>query len=196
LARDLKDQEQISTLLEGLGVLSEQQGDDLHAEEYFLESLTIAQERGHTERILSLLTNLSAVKGNQGNYTKMKDYLEQGLNLANKTEHRLYESAILCSFGFLYLKQQKIECASTAFLKSLEIAKEAGIPEQMANAMYYLARVAAAKCNPFEMNDWGLKSLAIFQSIGHHRARDVRQWLNIYNSTISSYLSEKYHDGY
>lgn len=194
LARDLKNQEHISTILEGLGVLAEQQRDDLQAEKYFLESLTIAQERGHTERILSLLTNLSAVKGNQNDYTQMKDYLEQSLEIAKNTEHRLYESAILCNFGWLYLNQPKIDIdsASTAFLESLKIAQEAGIPEQMANAMYCLAKVAAAKCNPFEMNSWGQRSLAIFQSIDHHRATEVKEWLNIYNSTISSHISEFY----
>lgn len=180
LARDLKNKEYISTILEGLGVLADQQRDDLQAEKYFLESLIIAKERGHSERIISLLTNLSAVKGNQGDYIQMKDYLQQGLDIAEKTEHRLYESVIMCNLGWLYLNQQKIDSASTACLKSLKIAEEVGIPEPTANAMYCLAKVASAKCNPFEMNYWAQKSLAIFQFIGHHRATEVKQWLNIY----------------
>ncbi len=192
LARHLKDQERISTNLEGLGVLAEQQGDDLQAEAYFQESLTIARKRGHSERIISLLMNLSAVTGNQENYTQMQKYLQEGLELARKTEHRLYTSAILFNWGWLHLQQQNIDSASTAFRESLETAQKAGIPEQMASAMYGLAKVAAAKCNPFEMDYWGQKSLAIFKSIGHHRAIEVKLWLDIHNITLLCQLGELY----
>jgi uncharacterized protein HemY len=62
----------------------------------------------------------------------------------------------------------------------------------MASAMYGLAKVAAAKCNPFEMDYWGQKSLAIFKSIGHHRAIEVKLWLDIHNITLLCQLGELY----
>jgi hypothetical protein len=43
--------------------------------------------------------------------------------------------------------------------------------------MYGLARCAAARNKNAEAYEYGQKSLSILESLGNHRAVDVRQWL-------------------
>jgi len=120
---------------------------------------------------------------NRGNYKLAEEYLQEGLTLARKIGYRWYVSFILSKWGELYLKQQKLELASTAFVDALETGQEIGGQELVAIALYGLARVAAARGNIVEAYDQGQESLRIFETMGHRDAAKVKKWLKKLPST-------------
>jgi len=89
---------------------------------------------------------------------------------------------MLCDRGELYLKQGQVDAARMGFEEALEQAPEGG-KDRIADALYGLARVALAQGNSIKARQQGQESLAIFESIGHGKAAEVRQWLRVLSAT-------------
>ena len=85
-------------------------------------------------------------------------------------------SAVLNERGDLYLKQRRLEEAYAAFSESLAISTE-GSQEEVASALYGLARVAAAKGDLVEARRLGWKCLDILEPMGNRLKDTVREWL-------------------
>jgi hypothetical protein len=79
--------------------------------------------------------------------------------------------------GELLLRRQRIEEAQASLLEALALAGEKEYEEEKACIMYGLARCAAARNKNTEAYEYGQESLSILESLGNHRAVDVRQWL-------------------
>jgi TolA-binding protein len=86
---------------------------------------------------------------------------------------------VLYDWGELRLKRQELDAAGAAFREALERAPEGG-KDRIADALYGLARVALAQGNSDSARQQGQESLAIFESIGHGKAVEVRQWLDTF----------------
>jgi len=78
--------------------------------------------------------------------------------------------------GDLYLKQQRLDEAYATFSESLAISAE-GSQEEVASALYRLARVAAAKGDLAEVHRLGRKCLDILEPMGNRLKDSVREWL-------------------
>lgn len=173
-----RNRERISNLFNHLGVVAFLRGNQTQAEEYLLKSLNLAKEIEHRVNIISVLRNLGEVVGSRGEYGQAEKYLNEGLDLASKLETSWYISAILNERGDLYIKQRKVDVASTDFLKSLKIAQGLDSPELIAVALYGLARIKFSDKDYEEARRLGKESLTIFETIGHNKASEVKQWLD------------------
>jgi DNA-binding CsgD family transcriptional regulator len=120
----------------------------------------------------------------QRNDALAESYLREGLAIARQIGHAWFISALLIIWGEWYLQQYQFDAASTAFEEALEQAPE-GSRESIADALYGLARVALAQGKSERACQQGQESLAIFEAIGHHKAAEVRQWLNSGPDSVS-----------
>ena len=99
------------------------------------------------------------------------------MQLARESKHRRFISLILNKWGELYLQWRKWDAALTAFIESHETARKIGVQENIAAALYGMAQVAAAQGNIAQARQQGQESWAVFASIGHIKAAEVKQWL-------------------
>lgn len=185
LARKTGHSENICYALDGLGAVAVRRGDHASAKAYLLEGLALARELAHRELISALLRNLGAMAVVHGDYTRAEEYLRESLDLAREIGHRWHTNATLNEWGELHLRQHKhglgeanvLDVASAAFREVLEMAQEMGAREQLAMALYGLARVAAAQGNTGEAQRQGQASLALFETMEHYKATEVKGWL-------------------
>jgi tetratricopeptide (TPR) repeat protein/transcriptional regulator with XRE-family HTH domain len=177
LARQIGHREWISLLLINLGDLANEQGNHERAEIYLQEGLKLAREIEHREWISVLLINLGMTTQKQGNYSQAEAYLYEGLNLARQ----LGIPQIICNglyeYGNLFLDQQRIQAAKACFLDMSSTVPE-GSHDLVALAHYGLARVAAAQSNFHGALNAGEVSAKTLEEMGHHKAKEVRTWLN------------------
>ena len=178
LAHQIGHTEFISTFLNHLGEVAASQGNYVQAESNLREGLALARRIGHTEGISLLLTNLGKVATSRGNYEQAKNYLQEGLALARQIGHRLIIANILCQRGNLHFKMRQSEAASDDFREALESTPKEN-QEIIADAQFGLAQVEAeASLKKFhEACQFGQTSLALFESMGHKKASEVRDWL-------------------
>ncbi|HJT58803.1 MAG TPA: tetratricopeptide repeat protein [Ktedonobacteraceae bacterium] len=177
LAREIGHREWISLLLINLGDLANEQGNHERAEDYLREGLKLAREIERNEWISVLLINLGMTTQKQRNYSQAEAYLYEGLNLAR----RLGIPQIICNglyeYGNFYLDQQRIQLANACFLEMSNTAPE-GSHDLVALSNYGLARVAAAQNNFHKARNTGEVSVKTLEDMGHHKAKEVRNWLN------------------
>jgi tetratricopeptide (TPR) repeat protein len=176
LARQIGHTEFISTSLNHLGEVATNQGNYEQAQNYLQEGLALARQIGHTEGISLLLTNLGKVATNRGNYQQAEGYLQEGLALAHQIGHRLIIANILYQRGVLRFKKSPLNAASEDFREALERAPKEN-QEIIAEAQFGLAQVEASLRNSLEARQLGQTSLTLFESMGHKKASEVREWL-------------------
>ena len=177
LARQIGHREWISLLLINLGDVTNEQGNHEQAEIYLQEGLKLAREIERQEWISVLLINLGMTTQKQGNYDQAEVYLHEGLNLARQ----LGIPQIICNglyeYGNLYLEQQRIQAARACFLEMSNTVPD-GSQDLIALAQYGLARVAAAQRDFQRAQNTGGASAKALEEMGHHKAKEVRNWLN------------------
>jgi len=128
-------------------------------------------------RIGNALQNLGILESERGNFWQAERYLQEGLDRAREMGHRWLISETLCEFGECYLKQRKVEAAYAAFDEAHSVAREFGLQELLAHALYGLARIALFKKDVVEAQRLGKESLATFEVERHERVAEVKQWL-------------------
>ena len=149
----------------------------MQADAYLREGLALARQIGHREWISILLLNLAEITIAQGYYEQAEDYLQETLNLAQQIGRPSITTKALNEYGNLYLKQKKLDAAQSTFQKVLTIVPE-GEQDLIALGQYGLARVAEAQGNSEEARKLGEASVLTLEKIGHHDAKEVRDWLN------------------
>ena len=177
LARQAQDVPTISVMLSNLGHVARVLKHYEQAAAYLQEGLVLARQAGHRQHESVLLATLGELAMEQRNDALAESYLREGLAIARQIGHAWFISVLLIVWGEWYLQQHQFDAASTAFEEALEQAPE-GSRESMADALYGLARVALAQGKSERARQQGQESLAIFEAIGHHKAAEVRQWLN------------------
>ena len=143
------------------------------------EGLALARQAGHRQHESVLLATMGEMATQQGNYAQAEVYLQEGLTIARQIGHAWFISVMLYDWGELCLKRQELDAARVAFREALEQAPEGG-KDRIADVLYGLARVALAQGNSARAQQQGQESLAIFESIGHGKAVEVRQWLGTF----------------
>lgn len=177
IARGIGHQEAISLLLTNLGVLAGDQQDYRLAEKYLQEGLLVARQIGYRERIGLLLTNLGWIASEQEKYSQAETYFQESLEVAYQIGHQWLICGTLSFLGELQLTQKQFTAAEVTFRKILELAAE-GNQRMKGEALFGLARVAAAQDKEVEARQMGEASLAVLASIGQSQANVVREWLN------------------
>ncbi len=177
LAREIGHREWISALLSNLGEAASEQGHYVQAQEYFQEGLVLARQIGHLEWVSHLLSNMGLTIRKQGHYTQAERYFEESLVLARQIGPQMTANA-LYEYGNLYLDQQQIASAEATFREMLTTIPEGG-QDLLALAQYGLARTIATQGNFHEAQKFGEASATVLEAIGHRKAQEVRNWLNI-----------------
>ncbi len=176
LARQIGHREGISASLTNLGEAAEAQGNHMQAEKYFQEGLTLARQSGHREWISILLFDLGLVTRKQKNYAQAEAYLQESLQLAHQIGRPQIVANVLYEYGSLFLDQQQVDRAETVLQEMLTTIPE-GSQELLALAHYGQARVAALQGNINAAFQLGESSAVVLETMGHHNAKEVRQWL-------------------
>jgi tetratricopeptide (TPR) repeat protein len=178
LARFIKDDESISSLLTDLGSLAVLLQDYDAAEVIAKEGLEVAQSMDNPERIAAILQIQSRVESSRGNHERAEELLRQSLEYALRINHQWYITFFKKHLGELYLQQKEWQKAAENFTEAAQIAEEKlGSHDLWGEALYGLARVAAERGNISEARLKGQKSLDMLEKIHHYAAPEVRKWL-------------------
>jgi tetratricopeptide (TPR) repeat protein/transcriptional regulator with XRE-family HTH domain len=178
IARKIGHKEWISALLSNLGGAASELENYSEAEYYFQEGLAVAKQLGHPEWTSLLLLNLGVTTRKQKKYLQASEYLQEGLDLSQQIDIPQMTSNALYELGNLYLDQQKVDEAELTFRKMIVTTPEGG-QDLLALAQYGLARSVAAKGNVEEAQSLGKSSLTMLEEMGHHRAQEVKNWLDV-----------------
>ena len=176
LARQVGFLDAICVVLSNLGAMALDMQDYHKAEQYLKEGLAVARRIEDTKVVSADLGALATMAARQGRYDEAAAYLQEALSLARQVGDIWLLSAVLNERGDLYLKQQRLDDAHAAFSESLAISAE-GSQEEVASALYGLARVAAAKGDVAEARRLGRKCLDILEPMGNRLKDGVREWL-------------------
>lgn len=177
LARQVGNRGMISALLSNSGDVAVEQENYVQAEEYFQEGLMLARQIGHRDWMTLLLINLGLTAQKQENYQQAEMYLRESLMLARQVGIPQISGNALNEYGNLYLSQQKIDLAETAFREMLAIVPK-GSQDLIALGLYGLARVIAAQGKVHEARQLAETSLMSLEIMGHRKVEEVKRWLD------------------
>lgn len=167
---------EICHFLLDLGELALQRGEEDEAEERLQESLSLARQMNLHPALSAILLKLGELEMKCGEEDQALMYLQEGLTFALQRENKYFISSIYSAQGCAYLQRRELEQAETAFQEALACA-----PEKnwllMAVAHYGLARVALFRGEIKKAQEWGEKSLHLFEEIKNPQAEEVKQWL-------------------
>jgi tetratricopeptide (TPR) repeat protein len=178
IVRQIGHRAQICNLLANLGAVLTVQGDYTQAVRYLQEGVELARQLGNWDSLPLLLTNLSKAVGLQGDYPRANAYLQESIVLARHLGSPWLIGNVLKHWGEIHLKHQQLDAAIAAFQEVLTLTSGSRQdPQLIVWAEYGLARIAALRGNVSEARRLGTDCMAIFEAIGHHKAREVREWL-------------------
>jgi tetratricopeptide (TPR) repeat protein len=169
---------QIAELELSMGVLDFFAKNYETAKEHDLEGLRYAERTQDKRLQCGLYQALGGVEIELENFNEAEAHLMKSLQLSMDIGHRWYNGVCWKEIGELKIKQQLPNAAFSAFKKALDMAREVNSPELMGLTLFGLARVAALQGNYSEARLQGLTSLNIFQSIGHHKRAEVKDWID------------------
>jgi len=177
LARQIGQYERTSALLCNLGAVATLMGDYAQAETYQREGLSIARQIGHREWLSILLLNLGETAVAQGKYVQATLYFQETVKQAQQISRPQLIARALYEQGNLHFKQREFEEAEATFHQMIEAIPQGDL-ELQALAQYGFARIEQSKGNIQKAQQLGEASAIVFESMGHHEAKQVRQWLN------------------
>jgi tetratricopeptide (TPR) repeat protein/transcriptional regulator with XRE-family HTH domain len=180
IARRLGHREWIGFLLINLGGAADELGNYKQAEKYFEEGLEIARQIQQVELMGALLVNLGSVLQKQNNYVDAEKHFQRSLSLADQLGRPDLVSAILYEYGNLYLNLHQPDKAEISFHQIFATIPESGESSNLiALAQFGMARVALARGSIQEARILGETSAKSLKEIGHHKAKEVQDWLNL-----------------
>lgn len=126
-----------------------------------------------------MLMNLGKAIGQQGDYNRANACFEESFELARRQGASWYMGAALIYWGDIHLKYHQLNAAAVAFHKviSLNSGPERDL-QLIAWAYYGQAQIAAFHGDFDEARRLGMDSLLALETIGDHKAEEVRYWLN------------------
>jgi tetratricopeptide (TPR) repeat protein len=191
LARQIGHRVQICRLLGNLGGFAIGKDDYTQAESYLQEGIELARQFGHFDLPLMLM-NLGKAIEQQGDYHRANACFEESFELARRQGASWYMGAALIYWGELHLKYHQLNAAAIAYHKVISLNSG---PERdlrlIALAYYGQARIAALYGDFNEARRLGMDSLLVLETIGDHKAKEVRQWLNLYKDDSGPQLQKE-----
>jgi DNA-binding SARP family transcriptional activator len=164
-ARELGDRAAEAWVLNNLGMVFSQQGDD-SAIGYYEQAMAVRRDTGDRTGQAQAAVNLAFHYRRQGRYEEAVAALLEVLEL--QVGHRVGESIALCELGEAYLELGRYDEAATRSQQALTLAREVGAGRIEGYALYNLGRV--------ELNRglFGKGAELLEQALGMHRAAGDR----------------------
>lgn len=179
-AKVLRELGQVNWLNDALlsfGELAVAEGNDENAKVYLQESLELSRHSGERLAMSISLVDLARVEVRHGNYEQAESYLREAHSIAHPPGLAFLSSFMAYIWGELYLCRGLLAKALQEFTTMREITPR-DQREFQAMALYGLARVARARHESALARQQGEASLALFATIGHYLAQEVRDWLD------------------
>jgi tetratricopeptide (TPR) repeat protein len=130
------------------------------------------------DNLAHLLINLGATIGRQGDYHQANACLQESAELARNLRDPRLISGALVNWGELHVSYQRLEAATVVFDEVLTLNSQSDRdPDLLAHAKYGLAQIAALGGDITEAHRLCQESLTILESLGHHKAEEVKLWL-------------------
>ncbi|WP_020567031.1 ATP-binding protein [Neolewinella persica] len=161
---------QMAGMLNSLGSLYLNIGNNEEAKTYYERALTIYSTLQSKQGVASVLINLSAVAHSLEAYTLSLDYLNRALPIVEKSGNKGRLANVFQSFGNTYLSLQDYGQAKDFFLRSLAYRQQLGLIEDIASTYGTLGRTANLTNRPNEAIDHCRKGLDLA-----HQASNVKQ---------------------
>ena len=175
-ARDAGDEYLVCMAALNLGWLYCECGRKSEAQDHLRESLGLAIRIGHRRHAALALANLARLTA-KNDRAETEALFAQAMDLAASMANEEAMTKILNYRGEFYLNGEDNGKAENDFTKARSLAEKLGGKEQMALALFGLARTAAGWRAEKEALRFGQESLVMLTGIGHHRASAVREWL-------------------
>jgi tetratricopeptide (TPR) repeat protein len=157
--------------------IAAERGDWAASEALAREGIQRCDALDYWELMPSLMTTLGEACNAQGRYEDADGFLFTALLMAENMQRPWLSAYGHTVWGGCYLDREDVDKAGESFAEALVIAERLGSKPYAAVARFGLARVAAIRGDQQTAREQGERSLALFESIGHARAAQVRAWL-------------------
>ncbi len=157
--------------------MAAERNDYIEAERLAREGIQRCDALAYWELMPALMTTLGEVLNAQGRYDDADGFLFTALLLAQNMQRPWLLAYGHSVWGGCYLEREELDKATESFDETLRIAEALGAKPYSAVALFGLARIAASRGDVTTARGYGERSLAIFEAIGHARAKRVRAWL-------------------
>ncbi len=177
IVRAINHREQMSALLWNIGAVASERQDYPEAQLYLEEALQISRELMYHENIGFLLSILGTNAQRLQQFDASLQYQREAESVAKQLNNAFLTAQVANGFGELYLELNRVTEAQQAFEDALQLFREMNAPENIANELHALARVAYADGRLTDASRLGNDSLSIYKEIGHSFAAIVENWM-------------------
>ncbi|KAA3660933.1 MAG: hypothetical protein DWQ04_18005 [Chloroflexi bacterium] len=181
IARELKDDENLSHILRALGILAARRGDYVLADAYYKEGLALARALGYGSPVSNFLRGLGVQAYMQGNFARAEAFYEEGLALMwlrdVDEQHPRVMAGRLWGLGFLSREQQDFAQAETYYQQALQISRNSGHLEQVIVLLRSLAGLFWEQEKYEQSFSNNSQAVSLSREIGHRwlLARSLRE---------------------
>lgn len=116
----------VAAVLNGMGIVRQEQGDYASGIDYYHRSLRIKEEIGNKKGIATTLNNIGTVYEEQGDYNKALEYNVRSLHIRQEIDSKRGISSSLHNIGVVYQKQGDYSMAIDYLNRGLAIHEEIG----------------------------------------------------------------------
>ncbi|GIK09077.1 MAG TPA: tetratricopeptide repeat protein [Anaerolineales bacterium] len=177
LAKQIDDKQIIIKILGTLGNLAVKSGKVIVASEYLQEGLLLSKilsDKVNTADLLLKLGDLSLVSND---FISAMNLTSEALSVAKEIGYPALVIVSLNQLGTIKLQEKKPFEARKIFQEAVRLAEELEHQEMMAESYFGLSRASVDLRLYPEALEQARKSLKIFESLGHYRSQDVREWI-------------------
>ena len=150
------------------------------AKSHFDRALTYAERLNNPERSACLFKHYGITLDKQNRREEAEKQLQMALGEAQKINYRWLISSIHNALGICYLGMGAPDLANKQFKLALSIGDEIKSVDMTAAALFGLAQCPQNDDEVKATRDKAMKSLNLYRSINHFKARGVQDWLKNY----------------
>lgn len=170
--------ERICAIYTYMGELAIQCEDYSEAGRCLRQGLKLARKIVNPERLGVVYLNQGVLADKQRESVKAEQHLNNALVQTEIIDYRWLISMIHSALGEHYCSKTDYNKASREFDIALKIGKKIKSKDMIAAAQFGLAGIAWAKGDIRAALGFGVKSLNIYEEIGHYKGKDVERWLD------------------
>lgn len=147
------------------------------AEQHLQQALALAKQDEHLRGMAAVLRDAGDVAQARHDETESFRRWQEGLAYARQADLASLIAEILYRLGEWHYRHGDTAVAETTWCEALTHAQTIQSNELTAKTLFGLARISAANGQTHQALQTAHQSLALLESIGHHRAAEVQQWL-------------------
>ncbi|HEY0760615.1 MAG TPA: tetratricopeptide repeat protein [Acidisarcina sp.] len=176
IADQARDKAALATLWNDIGEVLSKSGLLEAALEALRSALDAARQIGYSEVEAAALEGCASVRIQEGNYDAAISSLNDAVAIARRIGHRWYLALILNDFGDVSAAQGQTLKALDYYSEAIEVGPP-DTPDVRAYALFGKARVYSAQNRREESHTSARQALAVFESMPHQAASEVREWM-------------------